>query len=618
MQSLTRILVLLFCWTTLYADQEMVDLQELHRVSIEYDRAGLLVEAPFTPQFEMLLVIVYNQQGQRVIETRTKGEPVDIFAGELPDGRYTLHAHVMFQADVLAVESQNRHTDDAVMTHRTVERFRIVNGEYFRHGEKIPERDEQASINPIIWLLDQIVPSAHAVDLTITDPTPGLIFEDTTTAGDDWFIRGREEFFSIVDVPGNNDVLEFIPGANNDNSIVVDSSGDVRLASDGIVIDRSTGNVGFGTFPVEDLHIFDFSPALRLEDSSDSQRMSVKYDSNSFQIEDNGGEDIVSIHENAPTSSLVITNNGNIGIGTSDPAQNLEIEAFQPIIILDTTEPGNVDYALINATDDFQIEISNNDAGGPTGTAFQIDSTNGNFGIWTFVPEATLTVQSPAADGEPSILVNNRNPVEGPRELFELRNAGNTKFIITNTQAVDPSSWGFTNNGDDFRISYQGSGVVEMQVFQGGNVTIDGTLTENSDRNAKQAIRDIDQQQVLNKVMALDISRWQYKDTPDVDHIGPMAQDFHAAFGLGETDTGIASLDSAGVALAAIQALATKNEELEQQNRQLRAGHRQLLAAYHQQETRYQSMLDAQQAFMNEVQAYLQQAAEPMLLSTAQ
>jgi hypothetical protein len=42
-----------------------------------------------------------------------------------------------------------------------------------------------------------------------------------------------------------------------------------------------------------------------------------------------------------------------------------------------------------------------------------------------------------------------------------------------------------------------------------------------------------------------------------------MAQDFYAAFGLGSTDKGIATVDSDGVALAAIQALLKRIETLE-------------------------------------------------------
>ena len=44
----------------------------------------------------------------------------------------------------------------------------------------------------------------------------------------------------------------------------------------------------------------------------------------------------------------------------------------------------------------------------------------------------------------------------------------------------------------------------------------------------------------LAKVAELPISRWTYKDDPSATpHIGPMAEDFHAAFGLGRDDKSI-------------------------------------------------------------------------------
>jgi hypothetical protein len=60
-------------------------------------------------------------------------------------------------------------------------------------------------------------------------------------------------------------------------------------------------------------------------------------------------------------------------------------------------------------------------------------------------------------------------------------------------------------------------------------------------------------------VAALPITQWRFKtEESDVKHVGPMAQDFHAAFGLGAQETAIATVDADGVALAAIQALNRK------------------------------------------------------------
>jgi hypothetical protein len=69
----------------------------------------------------------------------------------------------------------------------------------------------------------------------------------------------------------------------------------------------------------------------------------------------------------------------------------------------------------------------------------------------------------------------------------------------------------------------------------------------------------------------MDIATWRYKDDPTgATHMGPMAQDFQEAFGLGASDRCIATVDSDGVALAAIQALNRRLERLERDNAELR------------------------------------------------
>jgi Chaperone of endosialidase len=75
-----------------------------------------------------------------------------------------------------------------------------------------------------------------------------------------------------------------------------------------------------------------------------------------------------------------------------------------------------------------------------------------------------------------------------------------------------------------------------------------------SDRQAKERFEAIEPSAILAEVRRLPIECWSYKGEP-ARHLGPMAQDFAAAFGLGPDDRHIFPLDAAGVALAAIQAL---------------------------------------------------------------
>jgi hypothetical protein len=112
-----------------------------------------------------------------------------------------------------------------------------------------------------------------------------------------------------------------------------------------------------------------------------------------------------------------------------------------------------------------------------------------------------------------------------------------------------------------------------------------GTWASLSDRNAKTGIEPLDDASVLAKVAALPIDSWQYTSEKGVRHVGPMAQDFYAAFRTGVDNRHITSIDEDGVALAAIKALRAadlrKDAELRSQLSEiaaLRAGMQQLEA----------------------------------------
>jgi hypothetical protein len=93
-----------------------------------------------------------------------------------------------------------------------------------------------------------------------------------------------------------------------------------------------------------------------------------------------------------------------------------------------------------------------------------------------------------------------------------------------------------------------------------------GTWASVSDSTLKRNIREVDYRDMVDKVMALPISRWSYKTQDEsIEHVGPMAQDFHRLFGLGEDDKHLTALDLAGVSLAAIKDLNEINQEQQTQ-----------------------------------------------------
>jgi endosialidase-like protein len=124
------------------------------------------------------------------------------------------------------------------------------------------------------------------------------------------------------------------------------------------------------------------------------------------------------------------------------------------------------------------------------------------------------------------------------------------------------TGWGFGANVSS------GKAIVVGTNGANGNaayLTTGGAWTNASDRNVKEGISPVDGGQVLAKVVALPVSQWSYKgEDPAHRHIGPMAQDFHAAFGLGDDDRHISTIDPAGVALVSIQELAKENAGLKQ------------------------------------------------------
>jgi hypothetical protein len=136
----------------------------------------------------------------------------------------------------------------------------------------------------------------------------------------------------------------------------------------------------------------------------------------------------------------------------------------------------------------------------------------------------------------------------GPNE-FAVRCSGGARFV----SAIDGA----------------GNPTAGVQLASGG-----GSWSSISDRNRKDNFVDVDGVQVLKQLVSVPIAIWNYKSQdPAIRHMGPVAQDFHAAFGLGEDDKHITTIDADGVALAAIQGLyeivQAKDAEIAAQHKQI-------------------------------------------------
>jgi hypothetical protein len=101
----------------------------------------------------------------------------------------------------------------------------------------------------------------------------------------------------------------------------------------------------------------------------------------------------------------------------------------------------------------------------------------------------------------------------------------------------------------------------------GAHLTVGGVWTNGSSRAFKEAFTAVDAEAVLERLLALPISTWRYRGEDAARHLGPVAEDFKAAFGLGGDPQYIGTVDADGVALASIQGLARR---LERENQTLR------------------------------------------------
>lgn len=100
------------------------------------------------------------------------------------------------------------------------------------------------------------------------------------------------------------------------------------------------------------------------------------------------------------------------------------------------------------------------------------------------------------------------------------------------------------------------------------------------DRNKKENFESLNGEEILSKISKLPITRWNYKLTdPNDKYIGPMAQDFYAAFHLNGTDSlGINTISMDGINMAGIQALEKRTSSFQAQLTQLKEQNDKLLA----------------------------------------
>jgi hypothetical protein len=146
----------------------------------------------------------------------------------------------------------------------------------------------------------------------------------------------------------------------------------------------------------------------------------------------------------------------------------------------------------------------------------------------------------------------------GQGQLLNLTGASygvGVQFATLYQRAVDNFAWFRGGAHADATFDTGNGGEVLMTLNFAGTLSV-ASVNQTSDRNRKTDFQPVNPGDFLERVSRLPVHTWRYtNDLPGVRHVGPVAQDFHAAFGVGSDDTHINVVDLGGVALAALQGL---------------------------------------------------------------
>jgi hypothetical protein len=307
-------------------------------------------------------------------------------------------------------------------------------------------------------------------------------------------------------------------------------------------------------------------------------------DNSAFKVIQRGGPELFRVNRT-----------GNVGIGTTAPRGGLEVArnwdgAFGALTLTGDRPTIRFSGGAVAGDQQWLLHLGSNNGGG--NLEFFNGGTTGTFsaplmsltpygfvGIGTTRPQAKLEV-----NGGSSVGVNGYSGsyygVHGASDGYYAGVYGDSYYGF--------GVQGYSNRDDGVHgTSISGNGVYgySLNSYAGyfeGKAKVIGHLdvgsctgcTMSSDQNLKANFSTISPRSVLDRLAALPIRAWNYKsDAPSVRHVGPMAQDFRAAFDLGKDDLHIDMIDANGVTMAAIQGLYQQNQELvtevRQQNKEL-------------------------------------------------
>jgi hypothetical protein len=260
--------------------------------------------------------------------------------------------------------------------------------------------------------------------------------------------------------------------------------------------------------------------------------------------------------------------NGSTAFGDSTSAPGIRSTAMG----FNTDASGDTSTALGNGTN---ANGTNSTAMGHRTEASGPNSTAMGVGTRATAAGATAIGENTTASGVDAVAMGVATVASGPASLAagaELTAAGTASMALGTFATASSGSFVF---GDRSTVNtrtpiiafapnqFLARAVGGYGLYSNAALTAGVTMAAGasawasvSDRARKRDFRDLPGDDVLDKLARMPIQEWSYNaQDAAIRHVGPTAQDFHAAFGLGEDPLRISTIDADGIALRAVQAL---------------------------------------------------------------
>ncbi|MET4807479.1 tail fiber domain-containing protein [Limibacillus sp. MBR-115] len=402
-------------------------------------------------------------------------------------------------------------------------------------------------------LEETLIGQAAAANLTASDLFPTVFFNDTFLVDqvDEWAVgalrstavctetvSGGASYFFVDDLVQNNSVFTICNSANNSGTMTVDSEGDITFAANKFFMDRLTGWLGLSTtVPLAPIHISQQAQSTILMEAT-GRGDTLEFGLYDPFVVDNPEFRFTFDKSGAPFPTVPVMFNLNAPNGA------MQLDATGKLTVFDF---GCLVGDCVTAADIADGTITPDDIqpGSINATVIASNTIGPNKLIPGSINAATIA-----------------NNSIGPNKLIP--GSINTATIANNAVTGNKIATGVVSSAKILNAT-----ILMEDLSQ---EVVDAINASPSSRFYKTDFEPVDSADILQRITAMDIKRWRYLEGQGDGgrHIGPMAEDFNAAFGQGGNPQMISRVDADGVLFAAVQALAAKAGRIAELESQIR------------------------------------------------